>query len=1127
MSQDSIRLSIALLVITCSMAYGQNGWDRQYEAETLPDKAQPAWQVDKAQITTDGKMLSIRGKSHWDGIRLTQQNGTWPSTQTPLTVEIRFRWNGTGDQRGVIALQSRQNYMAVISCDGKQPFIEWQAGGRAMKTRLSTGWNVLRILYDNRYGSMAFLRQDADAIESLSAWQTFNLIPVVSRWFGHRGQEPASLFVGGINMDVDYVRWSTKGLFLPDVSDTSMSSASASIAMHQLRWQRGMLQAIGSLPAWSQEIVSMINAEQFDAAIQKIDQVKEADSQRLQGELAMGVAGHIANKQPKVALQQAEFYLRRAAADGKDVAAMCLINELDAYQWVFVMQTDSRLLPARDAILSSNVEKAVSILKQGKDQWYLFWSLAVLLQDTPIYPMMIDKLDEAMSMAGVLKDTSSVRPIEFRILRLFIKHYSWANMAVPKESLLYPQRLFDEMRRYYGWHVEMKDYRPMAGQGFRELLPKIKAIFPDNKLVRMYSGEQIPWGEELGLSENPTTAPAWAISQRELRMRVQYIIKWWINNRQKKDGSLGGGFEDDCEILRNWSIPALLCGDQTIVDGIDRLVEGIWNSGEIVDGYQEKPSDVEHSSETTADSSVILAINYGNPINFERAMQTTRTVEQVLTGITPMGHRHFKAMNLGARWVDPDPNHHIDTQYSARIMRAPAMVAWYSSLPQASALVTDWARAWNEDTLRAGAGKPAGIVPGSVRFEDDSVDAFGNWVDPNLGLTYLWEPWKNKFVFGKMIAAYRLTGDDHFLESMRKTLTLLREAQKSPSSPNAAKGTLDWAKQQMLICDPISQWGHGVVTATWYHIVTGDRQFDDLARQDPIYGKFLADADPASVNAAHELELTKMRFNLPMYTDQVKSTDRVYLLPWSLLGAMGGSSINMTEIPTVAVTWPGAGDAFTALVREHDVTGLNAWVYQFGKNAQTITMRSWKLEPGQYELSLYADANHDGKPDSAALKTKQFLVKERIEEVSFELPGQQLCLLVVKQLRKDAALPSHAADIAIVQRDLSWSGKLKAGIAQPCRLVLHNIGSAPAEDIEVRITAQRTGDGQPVEVFRKRVAMMPEPVDLKPSRLDCLFNWQPADPGQYQLNVNISCKSREINSRNNQITMQVKVEPAQ
>lgn len=1125
MSSGSIRLSIALLVLTCRLATGQDWWDGQYEADIMPNKAQPAWQVEKAKVTTDGKMLSIRGNTHWDGIRLSQQEGTWPQTQTPITVEIRFRWNGTDNQRGVIALQTKQNFMAVVSQDGKQPSIEWQTSGRTMKTRLSTGWNVLRILYDDRYGSMALLRKDDTSIDQLADWQTFNLAPVVSRWFGHRGEGKPSLFVGGISMDVDYIRWNSKSLCLPDISSNSQTSGSAAAPRHQLRWQRGTLQANGQLPAWATQIVSLINTQKFSEAMQQIDQSAEPGSEKLQGELAMAVAGHVGNHQPKDALRQAEYYLRRAAADGADVNALALLNELDAYQWVFVIQTDYRLLPARDAIMAGQFDKAVNILKQGKDQWYMYWSLTVLMQNTPIHPMMISKLDEAMEMAGVLSNGSSVRPLEFRILRQFMRHYPWANMAVPNDSLLYPQRLFDEMRRYYGWHTEMKNYRPMAGQGFREMLPKIKAIFPDDPLIRMYDGEQIPWVEQLQLGTNPSNAPQWAISQRELRMRVQYIIKWWVQNRQRSDGSLGGGFDDDCEILRNWSIPALLCEDPTVMTGIQRLVDGIWNSGEIVNGYQEKIDDVEHSSETTADSSVILALQYGDPLYFEQALATTRTVDKFLSGVTPMGHRHFKAMKLGAKWVDPNPRHQIDTQYSARIMRAPAMVAWYSHLPQASQLVVDWARSWNEDTLRAGQGKPAGIVPGSIRFEDDSVDAFDNWVDPELGLTYLWEPWKNKFVFGKMIAAYRLTGDDTYMKSMRVTMDLLRDAQQSPPSKSAKIGSLDWAKQQMLIRDPTMRWADGVVTATWYRIATGDTQYDDLAKQDPIFGKYLVDGDPQSMNAAHELELDKMRYNLPMYTDQVKTTDRVFLLPWSLLGAMGGSSINMTEIPMVSVTWPGSGDAFTALVRNHAIDGLSAWVYQFSKEAATIPMRLWQLEPGEYELTLSADADQDGKPDGSALQTTRFTVCERIAQTSFSLPTQQLCLVKIRQLQKAAPLPNLAPDLAFNKRDLSYPDKAKAGSTLQGKLTLHNIGSAKATDINIQIIAQRDDQSQTVEIFNTHIANLNEPQDLNPSKMDCQWNWKPALPGKYQLHVRVSCMEQEINSQNNTIKKPITVAP--
>ena len=106
---------------------------------------------------------------------------------------------------------------------------------------------------------------------------------------------------------------------------------------------------------------------------------------------------------------------------------------------------------------------------------------------------------------------------------------------------------------------------------------------------------------------------------RELRARCDYVIQWWLENRQAADGSLGGAWEDDCETLRSWSSSAIICDDQVLQPGIGELVDGIWNHRGLGERrYDPQMKDVEHSSEMSADSSVIMLMDYVDPLQFER-----------------------------------------------------------------------------------------------------------------------------------------------------------------------------------------------------------------------------------------------------------------------------------------------------------------------------------------------------------------------------------------------------------------------------------------------------------------------------------------------------------------------------
>ena len=177
---------------------------------------------------------------------------------------------------------------------------------------------------------------------------------------------------------------------------------------------------------------------------------------------------------------------------------------------------------------------------------------------------------------------------------------------------------------------------------------------------------------------------------------------------------IGGDFTDkaDAVIAPNWHRFTLPNSN-----GWDKWDGGRWFSRLF---YEDMPQNSQASSEMAADSSIIMALDYGDPLQFERFLQTTKTCEELHTAVNQHGHRHFRSIGLSATAVQEDG---LDANYHGRAMRPAAMIAWYSGIPRAVNLVHDWAKAWSEDTLRAGKGKPAGVMPALVRFADDNLDA--------------------------------------------------------------------------------------------------------------------------------------------------------------------------------------------------------------------------------------------------------------------------------------------------------------------------------------------------------------------------------------------------------------------
>ena len=106
--------------------------------------------------------------------------------------------------------------------------------------------------------------------------------------------------------------------------------------------------------------------------------------------------------------------------------------------------------------------------------------------------------------------------------------------------------------------LRVKETREAYYGEARRLLEEAKAAFPDNRIIRMYLGEPIPWPRQYApLPE----APEWANHQREGLEKLTDVIHWWISERQLEDGQFGGGWGDDVEMWR-WWIPVLIAFEE-------------------------------------------------------------------------------------------------------------------------------------------------------------------------------------------------------------------------------------------------------------------------------------------------------------------------------------------------------------------------------------------------------------------------------------------------------------------------------------------------------------------------------------------------------------------------------------
>jgi hypothetical protein len=237
--------------------------------------------------------------------------------------------------------------------------------------------------------------------------------------------------------------------------------------------------------------------------------------------------------------------------------------------------------------------------------------------------------------------------------------------------------------------------------------------------------------------------------------------------------------------------------------------------------------------------------------------------------------------------------------------------------------------------------------------------------------------------------------------------------------------------------------------------------------------------------------------------------------------------VSVTEPPSFAVTWREVGDDFTALVRRFDDRSLSAWTYSFAEEATRPAARFWRLEPGRYELRAGPDADGDGKVDGHYRQKVGVTYRQRLDGARFDLPAKTLWLVEVVQVQRGPDRPRLMPDLAVMPRDITLEAKPTAGRSCKGKVVVHNIGSADAADINVRVCAAPAAqNAESTVVQRVRIAKLAFPADLRAKTAVAEFGWTPQAPGKYQLVVVVSTENRaaEIYSGNNRAQIEVVVE---
>ena len=187
-----------------------------------------------------------------------------------------------------------------------------------------------------------------------------------------------------------------------------------------------------------------------------------------------------------------------------------------------------------------------------------------------------------------------------------------------------------------------------------------------------------------------------------------------------------------------------------------------------------------------------------------------------------------------------------------------------------------------------------------------------------------------------------------------------------------------------------------------------------------------------------------------------------------------------------------------------------ASLYNFG-NEKTIGLRTWQLQPGLYKLRSGIDRNNDGIADESLADTTIEL-KERVNDISLNLPAGKLLIVSVEQLKTYSTGKSAKPDLALAARDITFVKN--AGEEVDVQAVIHNIGNLAVRNCKVMLAI----DGQVKDSLS--IPLLEAPNDLKPRSKQVIFRLKPS-AGLHMLTIMASCGQAEITTLNNSVSVKM------
>lgn len=672
----------------------------------------------------------------------------------------------------------------------------------------------------------------------------------------------------------------------------------------------------------------------------------------------------------------------------------------------------------------------------------------------------------------------------------------------PENNPYYHKALLYRVRYQY-WGA-LEGGLPAVAADARKQAQSLLETWPENRILRQYAGERVPWGNRY--QADPDKHPAWAAYLREAYARAIAMMERFIEVRQRPDGQFGGGYGDDVEMMRSWmQVAAISSASEDVRSGIERLAEGVWDNV-LLKGYDRALSDVEHTAEASADTLPgMLLLRHGDPLWYERNLESCHTIKTCFMGLDVNGHPRFKSSSIGKLRVGDPLLGGGDTGYCARAMKHFLWAAWHGNVHARDWLV-GWADGWRGPSIRDIDGKIAGFVPLTLWYPTSSITPpveGKTWHDKRMNY---WS--RPDMIHDTFLAAYWLTEDSKFLMPFQMAMRL---ATRGPlPRGDLERGSREW--QLASIAHLPNNMGTEQNKVMLYRWLTGDRAYDAYARSRAnATMRYQLNGDLDTYLEGFESAAKRTRFNLDMMTSEVMAMDRAGVpAAMMLFGAYTGaiSSLRDMATPTFAVTYDTPTTDFAGLVVFASKQRLRLWLYHFDDETMPIGLKLWRLEPGMYVLDQgeQLPGETEDKHRYAWEPSEEVACLHRGDGPTIHVPPGKIWAVDLR-LKSSVAVPMPAPDLAIMPRDIQLKGNSLS-------VTIHNIGSGDAGPFDLIVETATTGEAR--ELARQRIPGLDATRDLLPSTTTVSLALPGGDPpAAARIRVQLASEGYEACAHNN------------